>query len=308
MASTTARFPARRMRRSSSRATVRSRLGSGSGSAEGYGALSRRSATARSAAVTLPAQHELLGQRGPRRRRGIGAHRHRLGDARVTITVRPSLRTVTVSPSSRGTRRPEARLDPGLLEVVASRSSASFSKRRIVTSAPTTPSASGTPSMRSPTRIGWPCGQVVASPTARAHTPRTGRHRVLEVLGLLVHVVPRDPDDVGEEPFDQPVSADDRLGVVAPGPVKSIERSSSRGHVAVPLEPAEHLVDGRGGELHGRGRRSPGHGAAPPRSASRSSGGTPPRLRSRGLGPREDRSERLCSIVADMSLPLKPPG
>ena len=42
-----------------------------------------------------------------------------------------------------------------------------------------------------------------------------GRHRVLEPLGLLVHVVPRDPEDVGQEALDQPMATDDRLGVFA---------------------------------------------------------------------------------------------
>ena len=37
------------------------------------------------------------------------------------------------------------------------------------------------------------------------------RHRVLQPLGLLVDLVPGDPEDVGEEALDQPVAADDRL-------------------------------------------------------------------------------------------------
>ena len=43
-----------------------------------------------------------------------------------------------------------------------------------------------------------------------------GGHRVLEPLGLLVDLVPRDPEDVRKETLDQPVAADDRLGVLAP--------------------------------------------------------------------------------------------
>ena len=38
-------------------------------------------------------------------------------------------------------------------------------------------------------------------------------HRVLEPLGLLVHLVPGDAEHVGEEALDQPVAADDRLGL-----------------------------------------------------------------------------------------------
>ena len=54
------------------------------------------------------------------------------------------------------------------------------------------------------------------------------RHRVLEALGLLVHVVPRHADDVGQEALDQPVAADDRLGVLAPVSVNAIALSASR--------------------------------------------------------------------------------
>ena len=41
------------------------------------------------------------------------------------------------------------------------------------------------------------------------------RHRVLESLGLLVDLVPRDAEHVGEEALDQPVAADDRLRLTA---------------------------------------------------------------------------------------------
>ena len=38
---------------------------------------------------------------------------------------------------------------------------------------------------------------------------------MLEPLGLLVDLVPGDPEDVGEEALDQAVALDDLLGVVA---------------------------------------------------------------------------------------------
>ncbi len=47
-----------------------------------------------------------------------------------------------------------------------SRSSASFSKRSTMTFAPSSVSPSGTPSIRVPGMIGWPCGHVFASPMA----------------------------------------------------------------------------------------------------------------------------------------------
>ena len=78
-----------------------------------------------------------------------------------------------------------------------------------------------------------------------------GRHRVLQALGLLVHLVPRDPEDVGEEALDQPVAAHDALGVLA-ARVGEVDRLvGGAGDVAVALEPADHLVHGRRGELHG---------------------------------------------------------
>ena len=51
---------------------------------------------------------------------------------------------------------------------------------------------------------------------ARPHIGlKTRRHRVLELFGLLVHVVPGDAHDVGEEPLDHAVAADDVLRVLA---------------------------------------------------------------------------------------------
>ena len=69
----------------------------------------------------------------------------------------------------------------------------------------------------SPASIGWPCGHVLASPIAASmRASRTRRHRVLEPLGLLVDLVPRDAEDVGQEALDQAVAADDAAGVLAP--------------------------------------------------------------------------------------------
>ena len=76
------------------------------------------------------------------------------------------------------------------------------------------------------------------------------RHRVLEPLGLLVHLVPRDPEHVGEEALDQPVAADDALGVLAPVLGEGEHLVGAARDVAVALEPADHLVHGRRRELH----------------------------------------------------------
>ena len=70
------------------------------------------------------------------------------------------------------------------------------------------------------------------------------RHRVFEPLGLLVDLVPRDAEDVGEEALDQAVAPDDRLGVSRPSSVKKIVLSGAR-DVAVLLQAPDHLVDRR---------------------------------------------------------------
>jgi hypothetical protein len=69
-------------------------------------------------------------------------------------------------------------------------------------------------------------------------------------LGLLVHLVPRDAEDVGEEALDEPVAADDALGVLAAALGEADRLVAAARDVAVALEPPDHLVDGRGGELH----------------------------------------------------------
>jgi hypothetical protein len=76
---------------------------------------------------------------------------------------------------------------------------------------------------------------------------------VLEALGLLVDLVPGDAEDVGEEALDHPVPAHDRGGV-AVALLGELERLvGGLAHVPVGLQPADHLVDGRCGELHGAG-------------------------------------------------------
>ena len=86
----------------------------------------------------------------------------------------------------------------------------------MVTVAPTSQSASGTPTIRSPDldRVAVRTGRGVADGGAHVGL-EARRHRVLELLGLLVDVVPRDADDVGEEALDHPVAADDALGLLA---------------------------------------------------------------------------------------------
>ncbi len=81
---------------------------------------------------------------------------------------------------------------------------------------------------------------------------------MLQALGLLVDLVPRDPEDVGEEALDQAMAADDRLRVVATVVGEAKRLVVGAADVAVALEPADHLVDGRRRELHRPGDVGPG--------------------------------------------------
>ena len=76
------------------------------------------------------------------------------------------------------------------------------------------------------------------------------RHRVLEVLGLLVDVIPGNADDIGQEPFDHPMAADDPLGVLPAGDREVDRPAGVADDVAVALEPPDHLMDRRGRQLH----------------------------------------------------------
>ena len=118
-----------------------------------------------SAAVALAAQHELVRQRGARRRRGVGDDRHRLGDAardRHALAVRP--RSPPRRPSGRACPRgPAAGRCPsgsGAGPRPRSRSGARAPWR------PPRRRPAARPCSRAPSKIGWPCGQVLASPIA----------------------------------------------------------------------------------------------------------------------------------------------
>jgi hypothetical protein len=86
------------------------------------------------------------------------------------------------------------------------------------------------------------------------------RHRVLEPLGFLVHVVPRDADHVGQEPLDQPVATDDRLGLLMPAVGEQKRPVVVARDIAVLLETAQHLVHRRGREPHRAGDVRPRDG------------------------------------------------
>jgi hypothetical protein len=82
---------------------------------------------------------------------------------------------------------------------------------------------------------------------------------VLQPLRLLVHVVPRDAEDVGQEALHQAVAAHQRGRVLAPvvGEVDGLVRVTR--DVPVALEPPDHLVHRRGGQMHRPGEVGAGH-------------------------------------------------
>ena len=176
----------------------------------------RRSRSRRRSAAVRAAEHELLGQRGARRRRGIGRHRDGLGDAagERRSRRRPLDRDLLVARARRACPRARARGPTPSGSAGGPRP-----RSRSAGCGPSRPARRRPAARRArarPATIGWPCGQVVASPIAAQHAllePR--RHRVLHALGLLVDLVPRDAQDVGQEALDQAVAADDRLGVLA---------------------------------------------------------------------------------------------
>jgi hypothetical protein len=82
---------------------------------------------------------------------------------------------------------------------------------------------------------------------------------VLEALGLLVHVVPRHADDIREVALDEAVAADDPRRVLQALVGERDHLVLGAGDVAVALEAADHLVDGRRRELHRPREVRPAH-------------------------------------------------
>jgi EmrB/QacA subfamily drug resistance transporter len=221
--------------------------------------VSRRSAASLSP-VPLLREHQLLGQGGARRRRGIGEHRHRLGH-------RPGDRAGAavgrldddLLGRGRGHRALHPRLDPGLLQVVQkvlrlvleaqdrhARAGLHVGQRHALDA------RAGDDRMPVGARLG------VADRGQHARLEHR-RHRVLQALGLFVDLVPRDPEDVGQEALDQPVAADDALGVLLPGGREGDRLVVAARDVAVAFEPADHLVHRGRGQLHRAGDVGPRH-------------------------------------------------
>ena len=198
------------------------------------------------------AEHELLGQGGARRRGGVGDHRHGLRDARGDAQ---QLARRSCAPPRAPRRAPRA---PRRARAPGPRPSGSGAgprpRSRSASPAPSRPprtSASGTPARRLPATIGWPWGQVLASPmaaimrssstgdiacsrrsasswTSSQGTPRTSvRKRSIMRWRRTMSSACRAPESV-----------------------KAIARSRRARDVAVALQAADHLVHRRRGELH----------------------------------------------------------
>ena len=119
------------------------------------------------------------------------------------------------------------------------------------TSAPGSTSASSTPSSRAPSTIGWPWGQVFASPIAASiRSSSTGdiacssrsasswtSSQGIPRTSVRKRSISRWRRTIASASLAAPVGEGERLVV---GPLD----------VAVALEPADHLVDGRRRELH----------------------------------------------------------
>jgi hypothetical protein len=68
---------------------------------------------------------------------------------------------------------------------------------------------------------------------------------VLEPLGLLVHLIPRDAEHVGQEALDQAVAANDLLGLAFAGLGEADHLVWTARDVVVALEAADHLMHRR---------------------------------------------------------------
>ena len=176
----------------------------------------RRPAGSPERPYSLLAEHQLLGQRGARRRRRVGDHGDGLGH-------RARERGVAV-----GERDDDVLgVDLGDLALLARRQALVLEQVQQILGLVLEPQH-GHP--RALLDVGQrhaldPVAGVDRMPVrARLRVADRGqhallelrRHRVLEPLGLLVDVVPGDPQHVGEEALDQPVAADDALRVLEP--------------------------------------------------------------------------------------------
>ena len=119
------------------------------------------------AAVALLGEHELLGQRGARRRRRVGEHRDGLGDrAGERRACRRRTSTTTCSSSTVGDHALAAGLEAlGLEQVQQVLGLVLEAQDRDLGARPRRRRA-GRPRSASPGSIGWPCGHVFASPIA----------------------------------------------------------------------------------------------------------------------------------------------
>src|SRR4051812_19693339 len=195
------------------------------------------------APVAVAREHELLGQGDPRRGRRIGDDRHRLGDRAqdahlVPAGVEHDLVAVVLA---YGGRQP--RLEALVLQVVQQVLGLVLQAQDLHRRAGLDVGQRDALDARAgDDRVPVRAGLRVADGGQHALLQHR-RHRVLQPLGLLVDLVPRDPEDVSEKALDEAVAAHDALGVLG-ARVGEGDRLVARARdVAVALEATDHLVD-----------------------------------------------------------------
>ena len=163
------------------------------------------------AAVAVRGEHQLLGER--RRaaaapgRRGPRRSRRRCGRRRGAPSAEAIDDLVVVGALELAL---EARVEPGALEVVEELLGLVLEAQHVTVGAGLDVGEQRRRARGRPRRSGGRgAGRRVADRGAHPLLEHR-RHRVLDALGLLVHLVPGDAEDVGEEALDQPVAADDR--------------------------------------------------------------------------------------------------
>ncbi len=205
------------------------------------------------APVALLCEHELLGQRGARRGRRVGEHRHGLGHRAGERGVPVGERDHHVVGVDLGDlallARGETLVHEEVQQVLGLVLEAKNGDLRALLDVG---ERHALDALAGRDRVAVRAGRRVADGGAHALL-ELRRHRVLEPLRLLVHVVPRNAQHVGQEALDQAVPADDPLRVPESLLREADRLVGSARDVAVPLEPPDHLVHRRGGELHRAG-------------------------------------------------------
>jgi hypothetical protein len=210
-------------------------------------------------AVALAAEHQLLGQRDPRRRRRVGEHRHGLGDTDRDGGLAPVSGDRHVLAVVADHLAVHSGFDPGVLEVMQEVLGLVLEpENRHACPRLAVGQRHAVDPFADSDRVTMGAGGSVSDCRADVRL-ETRCHCVLKLLCLLVHLVPGNADHIGEETFDHAVATDHTLGVLAPR-LSEVDRASGIANdVAVALEPPDHLVDSRRRQMHRPGDVRRGH-------------------------------------------------